>query len=491
MTLSAGLSTALSGLSTASDQISVLSRNVSRSGEAGASRKIANLVTQSGGGVRIASITRAANAALLEKLLGATSDAGAQRAIAAALDQLGQTVGDTQDDASPAGLLGKLGTALQSYAAAPQDPAAARAAVSAAKDLAKGLNDATNAVQGVRAQADQDMAASVASINDLLGQFDTVNKAITLGTLRGSDVTDELDQRDQILASLSKEIGIRTVAGSGGSMAIYTDSGVTLYDGTPRSVTFKPTQIFSASTIGNAVYADGVPITGNAGTMLASSGKLVGLASIRDNIAVGYQSQLDEIARGLVEAFSESDQRATPTLPDAPGLFTWSGAPAMPPSGTVVAGLAGTIRISASADPEQGGNAQLLRDGGIAGSTGYVYNATNASAYTGRLQQLIGALTQQRAFDPAAQAGSSATLMSYATASVAWVSQLRQSASSDADYRDTLMQRSSDALNKDTGISLDDEMTNMLALERSYQASARLVTTIDNMLQSLLQVVGR
>src|ERR1700733_4905056 len=131
MTLSAGLSTALSGLSTASDQISVLSRHVSRSGEAGASRKIANVVTQSGGGVRIASITRAANAALLEKLLGATSDASSQRAIATALDQLDATVGDPDSDTSPAGLLGKLGTALQSYASAPQDQAAARAAVSA------------------------------------------------------------------------------------------------------------------------------------------------------------------------------------------------------------------------------------------------------------------------------------------------------------------------------------------------------------------------
>lgn len=490
MTLSASLNAALSGLSTASDQIAVVSRNVSRSGEAGASRKIANLVTESGGGVRVASVTRAANAALLDKLLGATSDASAQRAIAAALDQLDQTVGDPENDTSPAGLLGKLGSALQNYAAAPQDPAAARAAISAAKDLAQGLNEATQTVQSVRAQADADMQASVARINDLLGQFQTVNSAIVRGTERGTDVTDDLDQRDQILASLSQEVGIRTITRANNDVAIYTDSGVTMFEGGARSVTFKPTQIFNATTTGNSVSIDGVPITGNVGTMLASTGKLVGLATIRDGIAVSYQSQLDEIARGLIETFAESDQSSTPTLPNAPGLFTSNGAPAMPASGTVSAGLAGTIRINASVDPDQGGNAQLLRDGGIAGNTAYVYNATGAAAFTGRLQQLISDLSAQRAFDPAAQAGSSATLAGYASSSVAWVQQLRQSANSDADYRDTLVQRSSDALSKETGISLDDEMTHMLELERSYQASARLVSTIDGMLQSLLQAVG-
>jgi flagellar hook-associated protein 1 len=55
MTLSIGLDAALSGLATTSDQTSVVSRNVARAGEPGASRKIANLVTLPGGGVKLAS----------------------------------------------------------------------------------------------------------------------------------------------------------------------------------------------------------------------------------------------------------------------------------------------------------------------------------------------------------------------------------------------------------------------------------------------------
>ena len=41
--------------------------------------------------------------------------------------------------------------------------------------------------------------------------------------------------------------------------------------------------------------------------MLAKSGKLVGLATVRDATAVSYQSQLDEIARGVISAFAEKD----------------------------------------------------------------------------------------------------------------------------------------------------------------------------------------
>ena len=105
-------------------------------------------------------------------------------------------------------------------------------------------------------------------------------------------------------------------------MAIYTDNGLTLFDTHARSVTFDATTLFSPSTSGNAVMVDGVAVTGNTGLTGSSSGRIAALAQVRDTIAVTYQSQLDEIARGLIQATAESDQSASPTLPDAPGLFT-------------------------------------------------------------------------------------------------------------------------------------------------------------------------
>ncbi len=492
MTLSVALDAALSGLSVTSDQTAVVSRNVARAGDASASRKTGNVVTLPGAGVRLASITRATDAALLDKMLGATSDAGRQRVMVEALDQLDQTVNDPELEASPAALVAKLASAIQGYAAAPQDATAARSAVAAANNLAKGLNSATQTVQQVRGKADAAIAAAVDHVNTLLAQFETVNNEIVKGTRLGSDVTDFLDQRDQILAGLAEEVGVRTIARADNDMAVYTDSGVTLFDVKVRTVSFDRTLLFTPTTTGNPVYVDGVPITGNAGSMLAGSGRLTGLAAVRDGAAVTYQSQLDEIARGLITAFAESDQSAVPTLPDAPGLLTYAGAPAMPAGGTLLVGLAGSIKVNANADPAQGGDPSRLRDGGISnpGNPAYVYNASGGAGYSARLDQLLDRLNTQQAFDPAAQAGPSATLAGYAASSVAWLQQSRQSAGDAGDYQNALLERASDALSKATGVNLDEEMTLLLELERSYQASTRLVTTIDNMLGSLLQAVG-
>lgn len=130
-----------------------------------------------------------------------------------------------------------------------------------------------------------------------------------------------------------------------------------------------------------------------------------------------------------------------------------------------------------------------MRDGGIAGAA-YIYNTTGASAYTDRLQQLIDGLGATQSFDPSAENGASATLANYASSSVGWLEAMRKSASSDADYKETLRQTTSNSLSSETGVNLDQEMTHMLELERSYQASSRLITTINGLFGTVLQAVG-
>jgi flagellar hook-associated protein 1 FlgK len=490
MSLSIGLDVALSGLSTTAEQTAVVARNVARANDPYATRKNANVITTANGGIRVASVTRAANSALLEKMLSATSTSAAHKAIVESLNRLDETVADPELDTSPAAAIQKLNDAIQQYAAAPQDPLRAQSAVAAAHNLADTLNGATQTVQDVRAQADAGISDSVNRLNTLLARFETINTEIVKGTRIGADVTDYLDQRDGLLAGLSEEVGIRAVERANGDMAVFTDSSVTLFDVKARPVTFDRTMFYTAGTTGNAVFIDGVPIAGSAGVMLAGSGRLTGLVAIRDDIAVTYQNQLDEIARGLIEAFAESDQSATPSLPDAPGLFTYPGSPAMPASGTLLVGLAGEIRINPSVDPSQGGNLALLRDGGMAGDPAYVYNASGGSAYSDRLNQYVTALSATRSFDPAVQLLPTASLGGFASSSAAWLQETRKFASDNSEYADTLLQRSSEALSKETGVNIDEEMTSLLELERAYQASTRLISTIDNMMKSLLGAAG-
>jgi flagellar hook-associated protein 1 FlgK len=157
---------------------------------------------------------------------------------------------------------------------------------------------------------------------------------------------------------------------------------------------------------------------------------------------------------------------------------------------TTVTGLANDISVSASVDPSQGGNANLLRDGGISGNANYVYNASGAASYTGRISQLIGNLSATQSFRSAGAIATSASLGDYASASVSWLEAARSSVSSQSTYQSARLSTASTALSNATGVNIDDQMSQMLDLERSYSASAQLLTSINTMFKSLVTALG-
>ena len=221
--------------------------------------------------------------------------------------------------------------------------------------------------------------------------------------------------------------------------------------------------------------------------MPIQSGALAGYAALRDTLAPEYQAQLDQIAGGLINAFAESDQSTPPMLPSLPGLFTTPGAMSLP-SSSATTGLAAAIEVNPNVDPSQGGDPTLLRDGGISdpGNPAYTYNSTGAASYTGRLQQLVGAIGTAQSFDPSAGLGSSASLTDYTNASVSWLQAENSQASTASSYQGALATQATSALSNATGVNLDAEMTNMLNLENSYASSAKLLTTVNSMFSALL-----
>jgi flagellar hook-associated protein 1 len=486
--LSTALNYAVAGLKVTSAQTSLVSRNISYANDPDYVRKQAALTTLPGGAISVASYNRSADKRLLDKLLDTTSSSAGKQMSLDALAKLSATIGDPESDSSITSLVAKLQESLQAYEADPTNATLGTAAYGKAAELAKGLNTASAAVQQTRAEADQDMASSVDRINSLLQQFKVVNDAVVRGSGTADDLTDNLDQRDRILKQLSEETGIRTTTRSNNDIAIYTDSGVTLFETNPRTVTFQPTSQFDATVGGNAVYVDGVKITGVPSVMPSRTGKLQALADIRDKTTVTYQTQLDEVARGLIESFAEEDQSGA-ALPDATGLFTYSGGPAVPAPGTAVTGLAAQIAVSSLADPAQGGNVALIRDGGFNGAA-YVYNSSGAGGYQDRLADLVEGFDAARSFDAAAQLGTTASLKTFSAAASGWVENARQQADTALSFDTALKSRATEALQRRTGVNIDDEMTTMLDLEKAYQASSKVIAAVDQMLKTLLDVVN-
>ena len=496
MSLTTASNIAQSALATVAAESAVTSRNISGANATGTySRKVANIVATPSG-AQVVSITRVQNQALFSGVLSANASSATQTALSNGLTQLNQTIGsvDETDDQttvagnSPSALLSTFTNALQSYASQPSSTTLGTAAVDAATSLASGLNTATSTVQGVREQADQDMSTSVSTINSLLGQFGALNTQVMNGTATGADVTDAEDSRDDILKQLSQQIGITTNTDKNDDVSIYTDSGVTLFQGTARSVTMQATTAYTAATTGKAVYVDGVPVTGAGSPMPITSGKLAGLATLRDSTTVTYQAQLDQIASGLVSTFKESDKSGGGGA-DQAGLFTNAGSTTMPATSV---GLAGSISVSANVDPSKGGVVTRLRDGGISDTTDadYTYNSAGYASYSDRINGLISGLNATSTFSSTGQITTTGTLADYTTASAGWLEAQRSSSSSASAYTSTLLSTATTALSNSTGVSLDDEMSKMLDIENSYSSSAKLLTTINSMFTTLMTDLG-
>jgi flagellar hook-associated protein 1 FlgK len=486
MSLSVAYNIARDGLASAALASSVVSRNVASADDPAAARKSTAVTVEAGGAVRLQSIVNAIDNALLERAIETSSEQSRLEVVAGALEQLGAIVGDPQAGASLPARIGDLRNALQTAAAAPHDEAAARQVLVAAGAIVTALNGAADLVGRVRTRAQADLAEGASRLTDLLADFAQVNGAILTGAAGRRDVTDAIDHRNALLREIAGLVDVRPALRDGNDMMLFLSSGATLFETSPRAITFDAGAPVVPGQPGPALCIDGIPLANAA----AVGGRLGGLLEVRDRHAARLGTQLDEIARGLISATAEKDQSVPASLPDLAGLFTYAGGPALPPAGTATAGLAASIRLNANADPMAGGLLSRLRDGGIAapGDPSYVYNSSGAAGFSGRLRELVEQLTASRAFDPAAGLGTADTgVLAFATASAGWLEGERSASSQRLEDKKVSSERALSAWQSRVGINVDEEMTTLIALQRSYQASSRLITTVGAMLDALLR----
>ena len=485
MSLTSALNTAQAIFRNTGDQTSVISTNIANDGNANYVRR-APVVVNTIYGASMVNTERAQQMALLRQLTGATSASSAQDTLLEGLTTLSNALGGNDYELSPSTYLAQLQNSLEAFAASPGEYTLAATVVTDAQDVAKSLNTASTTVQNLRAEADAEIVTQVTELNRLLGEFKDVNDAVVQATATGVDPSNALDSRDTLLKEISQIIGVDASTRVNGDMVLYTSDGTTLFETVPRSVTFTRTLSYDATVTGNAIYVDGVAVDPGEGGNTTAAGSLSALLQLRDEIAPTFQIQLDEVARGLVEAFAESDPLGVAA--DLPGLFTWAGG-TMPTSGTVQPGLAATITVSNAVIATAGGNPMLVRDGGINGAT-YDWNTGDNSGFTTLLMKYSDALDADRTFDASAELKTTMSIMTFASGSIGWLEELRSNATTASDNKVALYERSFQSYSSETGVNLDEELSLLLVVEQSYKATAKIVSTIDEMLQAVLEMAG-
>jgi flagellar hook-associated protein 1 FlgK len=332
MSLSTALDTAKSSLTATQTQTAIIARNIANVNTVGATKKYANVVTGALGQVQVSSITQSSNAVLYSNMLEANSAVGKGNVISNGLTRISETIGDTALSRSPAAMVSAMNDALSTLAASPNNYELARNAATAASDLVTRITESSATVQSVRRDADAELVQAAADMTKILATIEDLNNRIVAGTRSGADTTDLNDARDQAVVQLSAYVGVTTLTRGNNDLVIFTDSGVTMFESTARKVEYAATGGLNATvTEGNAFRIDGTAVTGSNAFMPIKSGIVAGLVSLRDDLMVTYQTQLDEMARGLIDAFKE-----VPGGDIATGLFDATGisAPASADIGT-------------------------------------------------------------------------------------------------------------------------------------------------------------
>jgi flagellar hook-associated protein 1 FlgK len=225
-------------------------------------------------------------------------------------------------------------------------------------------------------------------------------------------------------------------------MVVYTDSGVTLFETTARSVTFDQTNTYDATTTGNAGLCRWCPgRRTECAVMPISSGRLHGpddpSRRRRGNLPEPAGRNRPRPGRGLCRKRPERWRRDR----TRPGCSPGFGGPAVPAAATLVVGLAADIRINANADPDQG-----RRTGPAAGRRHFRSARSELRlqpARSRRLQRTACRSTwtpwMRPGFRQRRRARSDRYPDRFASSSVSWLESQRQTATSDLEVQSVIV----------------------------------------------------
>jgi flagellar hook-associated protein 1 FlgK len=485
MSVTSALSSALSGLSATSRQAEILSSNVANVSTPGYARREVGLraavLAGTGQGVSVTGVTRDVDRHLLGERRLAQAGGGDRDIRAAFLKRVEQAFGTPDSTGSLSTRLAAFDSALVEAAGRPDSAARLQAIASTAKHLMQGLATATSDIQTARATADRQIAEEVGKLNSTLQQLQELNVELRSFTGAGRDVSALLDERQRLVDSISAIVPVREISRDLNQIALFTIGGAPLLEGSPSVIGFSATHTITPEMTQALGGLSGITINGRpydtAGTASPLLGGSLGaLFAVRDELATGAQGKLDAVARDLVERFSASG--LDPTLaPGAPGLFTDAGG-AFDPLDEV--GLAGRLRLNATADPDQGGALFRLRDGLQAAVEGPPGNATLLSA-------LHQALT---ATQPLSSAGFTPGTRSFATLTgdlLSDASSRRLSCEAEQSFAAARLTALTD-FEAQNGIDTDQEMQALLVIEQNYAANAKVIQTVNDMIDILMRL---
>lgn len=455
-----GLNTALSGLRTSQEMLDISAHNIANVSTPGYSRQRATIVAappfslpalnrsglpgQLGTGVMVSSINRIRDIYLDQQLYEQQSLTGYWTARSDVL----ATAESVFPEPSNTGLgneLSKFWSSWEDLAANPSSSAARMAVLTQASSLAARFNrdsgQITTQIQGV----DSQVRGTIADINDLGSRIAALNKQIQGIEISGDNANDLRDQRDQLVQQLNELVPAQSIEQKDGSVTIVIGGTALVDHETARTV------VATDDASGHAV-----PTWTSRDPLDVQGGKLKAYMEARDTTLAGYQTSLNQLAQQIADQVNKAhmsgvDQNGAPGL----ALFTYT---------------AGSAASTLAINPLVGTDPTKVVVAAMAGAPG---DTSVAAA--------IADLATSATFGTGTQTPTDA----YA-AFVGQIGADSKQATEMQGNQSLVLTELDNRRSSISGVSLDEEATDVIRFQQAYQASAKVITTINEMLDTLI-----
>jgi flagellar hook-associated protein 1 FlgK len=326
MSLGSALATAMSGLHANQASLSIVSSNIANAQTPGYITRSVNQVEtitgDSGASVSVTGVNRELNQFVQTQLRSETSGGTYADQMASVLTQLQSVYGTPGADGSLESAYSNFTSAMQTLSTSSGSSSAQISALTTAQNLAQTLNSATQGIQALRTNAEQDLSISVGQANAAMTQIAQIN-----AQLQGMSSTDPaaatlMDQRDSAVDQLSQLMDIRVSTDNTNKTTVYTTNGVELVGAQASQMTFNSQGSLTANSQWNSnpsksstgtltiKLANGASIDMIA-TNSISSGQIAADLTLRDKTLVQAQAQVDQLASSMATALSNSTTAGT------------------------------------------------------------------------------------------------------------------------------------------------------------------------------------
>ena len=321
------------------------------------------------------------------------------------------------------------------------------------------MRNAAGGLQTLQREADNRIGQAAFDANANLQHLAQLNREIVAGERAGRETNDLRDQRQVALGELASQLSIQVVEGDSGSVNVYSSSGQGLViggDAATLTTELDPTHL---GLDGNPLSRIGIETLDGGVILLVRRPSAVRsgrCSTLRDTTLTDNATSLDLLATTLRDAVN-----AVQTDPAGRDLDGNVGHPFF--SGTGAADL----RVAIT-DP---------RDIAAARATTNLADNTNALALVD-----VGTTDVRR---PRRCDARSATSGRYSRRSA----NRRARAEDDATIEENVSAALAAQREAVSGVSLDEEFTNLIQFQRGFQAAAQLINVSNTMLDDLLGIV--